>query len=392
MKMKKEVFIMLLIQITEVLGFSLVLPFLPLYGQKLGASPFVIGLILTSFSFSQFIAAPIIGRLSDRYGRRPLLIISQTSTFVSFVILALADSLPLVFLSRLIDGFIGSNATVAQAYLSDISSKKDRTKVFSISGMAFGIGFLIGPAAGGFLAGFGYAVPCLFAAFITLITILTTFLFLPETVKQKRSGRIKMNWRQIFRVKSFINYFVNASTKYDLLKFFIYIFSHALWTSNFSLFAHKHLSFSVAKIGFFLTYIGFFTIIMRGIVLPKLLNKLSENNLEKIGFAAMLLGLFLGIFTQNLWSTILFASFFAFGSGALRPLLISKISKEVSEEKQGSIMGVVNSLGSLARIIAPPVGGLILTYYAPPVLFAFAFFIFLSYAFLKGPESQLNVK
>src|SRR4030042_1620573 len=126
---KKHVTIML-IMITEVLGFSLVLPFLPLYAQELGASPLVVGLIFTSFSVFQFFSAPIMGRLSDRYGRRPMLMLSQFSTFIGFLVLGFADTLALIFLSRMIDGLFGSNFTIAQAYLRDISSQKDRRKSF----------------------------------------------------------------------------------------------------------------------------------------------------------------------------------------------------------------------------------------------------------------------
>ena len=136
MKLKKEVLIILLIQITEVLGFSLILPFLPYLAQDLGATPFTVGLILTSFSLLQLVSAPIMGRLSDRFGRKPLLLVSQLATALSFFILAFAKSLPLIFLSRFVDGAFGSNFTIGQAVLSDLSTKKDRSLIFGIGGMA----------------------------------------------------------------------------------------------------------------------------------------------------------------------------------------------------------------------------------------------------------------
>lgn len=185
MKLSKELLIILVIQITEVLGFSLILPFLPFYAQDLGASPLIIALVLSSFSLFQFISAPILGRLSDIYGRRPLLIASQISTFISFLILAKSTSLTMIFLSRAVDGLLGSNFTIAQAYISDISTKKNRSKAFGISGIAFGIGFLIGPAIGGFLSKFGFSVPAFIASGISFLTILATFFFLPETVTKK---------------------------------------------------------------------------------------------------------------------------------------------------------------------------------------------------------------
>ncbi|MFH2118223.1 MAG: MFS transporter, partial [Candidatus Paceibacterota bacterium] len=162
------------IQVTEVLGFSLILPFLPFYALEYGATPFTVGMILTVFSLFQFISAPIMGSLSDTYGRRPLLLLSQFSTFVGFLVLGFANTLWLIFLSRAIDGLLGSNFTIAQAYISDITSTKNRSKAFGLSGAAFGFGFLIGPAIGGYLSRFGYSVPAYLAAGISLLSILLT--------------------------------------------------------------------------------------------------------------------------------------------------------------------------------------------------------------------------
>ena len=186
MKLTKEYVIIFVIMVTEILGFSLILPFLPFYVEELGATPLIYGLILASFSLFQFISAPIMGRLSDHYGRKPMLIFSQLSTFISFIILGFANTIWLVFLSRIVDGMLGSNMTIAQAYISDISSKKDRSKAFGLAGVAFGIGFLIGPAIGGTLAKINYSIPSFIAAGISLLTIFTTFFFLPETVKRKK--------------------------------------------------------------------------------------------------------------------------------------------------------------------------------------------------------------
>ena len=145
MKLNRKHITILLIQLTEVLGFSLILPFLPLLAQKLGATPLQIGLIATSFSLFQFVSAPIMGGLSDVYGRRPLLILSQFSTLISFLLLGMANALPLIYMSRIVDGLVGSNGTITQAYISDITSKEDRIKMFGIMGIACVLGFLVGP-------------------------------------------------------------------------------------------------------------------------------------------------------------------------------------------------------------------------------------------------------
>ena len=186
MKLTKEYVTIFVILVTEVLGFSLILPFLPFYAQQFGATPFIIGLIAASFSFFQFWSAPILGRLSDHYGRKPMLLISQFSTFLGFLILGYANSLWMIFLSRIVDGLFGANYTIAQAYLSDISSKKDRSKVFGLSGAAFGFGFLIGPGIGGWLSQFGFSVPSFMAAGVAFITLLIIAFVLPETIKRPK--------------------------------------------------------------------------------------------------------------------------------------------------------------------------------------------------------------
>jgi len=363
--MKKDYLIILIIQITETLGFSLILPFLPLYAKSLGASPLTIGLILTSFSICQFVSAPIMGRLSDHYGRKPLLVFSQLSTFISFIILAAADSLWLIFLSRIIDGILGSNFTIAQAYLSDVSGEKERSQAFGLSGVAFGVGFLIGPAIGGFLAGIDYSIPSLLAALISLGTIIITLTSLQETVKRK--GKVRLNG-EMFKLKAFKKYLVDFRIKCLLAAFFAYSLAHTVWVSQASLFTEKLLGFGTQQMGLVLTYIGFLTILLRGVLLKKLIKIFGELPLQKIGIILSGLGLLLSFFGAEPLIFWLSLTIFALGTGLARPLLLASLSKQVSSQEQGSILGVANSLGSLSRIIGPLMGGAIINYFYPGFL------------------------
>jgi len=362
MDFRREYLVTFLILVTEVLGFSLILPFLPLYAQDLGASPIVIGLIFTSFSFFQLFSAPIMGRLSDHYGRRPLLIISQISTFVGFVVLGFANTLALIFLSRIIDGMFGSNFTIAQAYLSDISSKKDRSKVFGIIGAAFGVGFLIGPGIGGYLAEISYSLPSFAAAGVSVLTIFLTLIFLPETVARKKEGEIKI---KIIDLDQFRRFFSSSIISSKLMTFFTFILAHMIFVSMMALYSEKQLGLGTAGIGMILTYIGLNAIILRGFLLPKLIDICGERKLQFISVISLIIGLTLTAFVTELWMFIISITLFSFGAGTARPILTGEISRQVSEDEQGAILGVSDSLGSFAQILGPLIGGFMINYFFP---------------------------
>jgi len=351
--------------ITEVLGFSLVLPFLPLFAEELGANPIQIGLIIASFSLFQFFSAPVMGKLSDHLGRKPMLILSQLSTFISFVILGFANSLWMVILSRVIDGLLGSNNAIAQAYLSDISSKKDRSKAFGLAGMAFGIGFMVGPATGGFLSRFSYSVPAFLAAAVSFMTILTTIFLLPETVTKKKD--VKLNIK-ILKLGDFSKYFRRKKTAPLLFTFAAYVMSLFILTTNLALFCERRLQFGASEVGFLLALIGMINLLFRSPLLEKLIHLIGEHRLTFSGIVFMSIGLFFAsIAPENI---LFYASFtlFAFGSALSRPLILGEISRRVSKDEQGAISGVTGSLGSLARIIGPVLGGLILNHFVPGIL------------------------
>lgn len=362
MLLKKEYFTIFAIQVTEVLGFSLILPFLPFYAEEFGASPLVIGLLLTTFSLFQFISAPIMGKLSDHYGRKPLLAISQFSTFIGFLVLGFANSLWMIFLSRIIDGLLGSNFIIAQAYLSDVSSKKDRSKVFGLSSAAFGVGFLIGPAIGGTLSKISYSLPAFIAAGMSLITIFLTTFVLKETVKKKKD--IKIRIKDILP-NNFKKYFTNPALSRKLWIFFTYILNHSIYVSAFALFAERQLGFDAAAVGYVLAYIGLNSIIIRMVLLPRLIDKFGENKLQYIGIVSIILSMLGMVFVKQIWYFLVLISMYAFGSGVSRPVIMGGISKLVSPKEQGAILGVTASIASMSQIIGPIIGGALINYFFP---------------------------
>lgn len=373
--MKREYLVIFLIMVTEVLGFSLVLPFLPLYAQDLGASPLVVGLIFTSFSVFQLISAPILGRLSDIYGRRPLLVISQISTFIGFVVLGFANTLILIFISRIIDGMFGSNFTVAQAYLSDISSKEDRSKAFGLAGAAFGVGFLVGPGIGGYLAQFDYSIPSFAAAGISLITIAMTVLLLPETVKRKKDAKLEF---KIIDIPAMRRYFTDPKISPRLGAWFTFILSHMIFVSMMALFTERQVGIGPAEIGFLLMYVGFNSIIIRGVLLPRLIDMVGEYRLQIIAVVSLIVSLTSVAFVSEFWMLFITTTLFSFGAGTARPILVGEISRQAREEEQGALLGVSDSLGSFAQIIGPLIGGFMIDMFFPgsmPLAAAFVLLI-----------------
>ena len=364
---KKEFLIILLILITEVLGFSLILPFLPFYAQEFGASEIQIGLLLGVFSFFQFFSAPIMGKLSDRYGRRPLLLASQISTAIGFAVLGGANSLALVFASRMIDGILGSNGTIAMAYLSDISSKEDRSKAFSFIGIAFGLGFMVGPALGGFLSRFGYHVPAFLAAVFSMATVLLTVLFLPETVKRKKKIKLSIPViiKEALQLKLLTYFWGKEAIKRKLFLFAAFIFSHALWISTFALFGEKQLSLDASGIGFLLAYAGLITVLLRGFLIGRLIDRVSEPDLLKGGVISATAALFLTAFANHYSALFATIGLYAFGSGLIRPLVVGSISRDVGEDEQGAVLGVTDAISSLGQIISPIIGGFLLQHFFP---------------------------
>ena len=223
----KRLYVIFLIIFTEVLGFSMVLPLIPFLGLSLGLTPIQIGLIASVFSFCQLFASPVTGKLSDRFGRRPLFLLSQLSTFAGFLLLGFATTAVLLIVSRLIDGLLGSNMTVSQAYISDITKPKHRTRVYGYSSGVFGAGLIFGPFIGGVLSRIDYSVPMFFAAAITLVSVVLVIFFLPESVTEK-SDKLSFSFSEILPIKEAIQFTEKPSVRNTLLMFFLCITS-CIW-------------------------------------------------------------------------------------------------------------------------------------------------------------------
>ena len=361
---------------TETLGFSIVLPVLPHLALSLGLSIFEIGLISSIFSFCQLFAAPITGKLSDRFGRKPILIFSQSSTVLGFLLLGMADTVWILILARLVDGLLGSNMTVTQAYLSDVTDPEDRTKTFGYSSAVFGAALIFGPVIGGTLSSINFSIPMFLAAGISLFSIILVILFLQESLTSKKE-KFDLKFEDIIPIKEAKRFFRSTKIRGLLIIFFIYNFAFMIFISSFALLAKIQLEVDSQELGFYLAWVGILRVVFQSTLINPLLKKINENNILKIGvFALVITMTSLGLITNHL--LVFFPLIFlAFGTGVVRPILTSKLSKSVGKEETGSLLGVNNSLSSVAQIISPILGGLILQYMPSQMLPATSALLFL---------------
>ncbi|MHA1192458.1 MAG: MFS transporter [Promethearchaeota archaeon] len=357
-KLDKRLLIIFLIQFTEVLGFSSVMPIIPFLGLSLGLNAFQVGLILSIFSICQLFASPITGKLSDKFGRKPLLLFSQTSTLIGFFLLGIANNVWILVAARLVDGLLGSNMTVAQAYISDVTNPKYRTKTFGYSSAVFGAGLIFGPVIGGLLSTINYSVPMFFAAGVSLLSIIMVLIFLPESLSKKT--KLDFKFGDIIPIKEAKKFFKSAKIRGLLIVFFIYTLAFFLFISTFAIFAEKQINITVQEVSFYMAWIGILRVVFQTVLINPLLKKLSENTTLKLGIIALILTMTLLIFSTSYWIVYLPLSFLAFGSGVVRPILTSKLANAVKKEETGSLLGVNNSLISIGQIITPILGGLIL--------------------------------
>jgi DHA1 family tetracycline resistance protein-like MFS transporter len=363
----KRLYIIFLISFTEVLGFSMVLPLIPYLGQELGLTLSQIGLITSVFSFCQLFASPITGKLSDHFGRKPLFILSQISTFVGFVFLGFATTIVLLIAARLIDGLLGSNMTVSQAYISDITEPKYRTRVYSYSSGVFGAGLIFGPFIGGILSTINYSVPMFFAAAITLVSIILVILFLPETIP-KKTEKISLSFNDVIPVDDVKQFVRTHHIRSRLLMFFLYTMAFFLFISNLSLLGIAQFHITAQQVSFYMVWIGLIRVSVQTVLIARILRFFGEDRVLLIGVFSMIVSMVTLVFSTEYLFVFVPLVFLAFGTGVGRPILTSRLTNSVTQKETGAILGVNNALTSVAQIIAPVFGGFIIEYLAPQTL------------------------
>jgi MFS family permease len=351
-----------LIVLADVLALTILIPLLPFYAQEFGASPLGVGLLYSSFSACQLISGPFLGSLSDRFGRRRLLLVSQVGTCAGLVLLAFATSLWLVFVARIIDGITAGNLSIAQAYVSDVTSKENRAKAFGLIGVAFGIGFVIGPGISALLAPLGNHVPVLGAAAMSALSIVATSTLLPAHVPvAPDAGAAAARKLSVFHWRGYVAYFRRPVLGRLLCQFFLFCLAFALFTSGFALFAERRFTWhgqpwGSRQVAAIFIYVGVLGIILQGGLLGRLVKRFGERRLVVAGFVFAAVG-YVGLgFAGGIAALLVVAAISSVGSGILRPALTSEVTHVTSRAEQGVALGLTQSLFSVAAIISPLIG------------------------------------
>tara|TARA_B100000427_G_scaffold228520_1_gene191891 strand:+ start:14574 stop:15731 length:1158 start_codon:yes stop_codon:yes gene_type:complete len=343
---KSHLFILFLVVFTELIGFGLIIPVLPQIAAQYELNHFMLGILMSAFSFAQFFSAPLLGHWSDKFGRRPLLIVSKLGTVLAYIILAYANSFWLFLIARLLDGFTGGNIAVARAYIADVTPVKDRAKGMAVIGISFGLGFIFGPALGGvfYTLPNGQFVASLVASGLSFIAVLFTYFLLkePENKVAVKEGFTLI--RSVFSIKQGVLLAI-------CFIYFIYMISFSGFETTFSVFTHYIFDLSIRDNSLLFMYAGII-----GLIVQLFLSKNASANFVLFimgGFFCLAFG-FLGMaHLSTVVSLILVLSIFSIGISLVNTFMPALLSAYTTDGNRGLVMGVYESIGSVSRIIGP---------------------------------------
>jgi DHA1 family tetracycline resistance protein-like MFS transporter len=344
--MSRPLLVIFLTIFVNLVGFGIIVPLLPFYAETFGAPPVVIGLLFASFSVSQLIAAPVLGELSDRWGRRPVLILSLIGTAVSFAMLALADSLLMVFAARIVDGLSGGNITTARAYIADVTTEEERPKAYGFLGAAFGLGFIIGPAVGAAFSVISYDAPIWAATAITVVATALAWMWLPETVHRTHAGGVSP-WRAIRHLSH------RPGLRLLLSIDFIYWMAFAVYQTTFALFGARRFGFDVTQTGYLFSTFGALGLIVQGALVGRIAKALGNRRTLVLGLLLTAVGWGGSALTYDIPLFVAMLVPAATGIGLCNATLTTLVSNAAGPWEQGRVQGAAGALESLGRTVGP---------------------------------------
>lgn len=347
-----------LIVLFDLVGFGIVLPLIPYYATELGGSPLDVGVIMAVYSLMQFLFAPLWGSLSDRFGRRPLLILGLVGSALSYVVYGLATSVGMLLLSRLLGGAMGAGVPVAQAMVADATVPSRRARGMGMIGAAFGLGFVFGPAIGGLLSRWGYAVPGFAAAGLTAMNALLALLLLPESLPPDRRAVSAGGWGALGqRLSSARRLLARPAIGRPILVLFLMTWGFAGFTTTFPLYLDTPLGMPAAVAGGLFAYVGLISALFQGRLIGPLVERYGEKRVAVAGGVLLADGLAIIAAFPSLPPMFLALALAGVGWGCVVPSLQSLISRRAQVREQGEVLGVNQSAASAARVVGPIAAG-----------------------------------
>ena len=348
----------------DLVGFGIVIPVLPFYaeGTVFNATPRTVAILFASYSVMQLIFSPILGGLSDKYGRRPVLLVSIVGTGIGFLILGFATTVWMLFVGRILDGITGGNISTAQAYIADITTTEERAKGMGLIGAAFGLGFIFGPAIGGILSRWGIHVPFLFAASLCFANAVLLYFTLPETVTPDHPARHSAaRGRGLSQLAASLT---RSRLRYVLIIYFLFVVAFSIMTTSFSLYTMFRFGYDAQTNGWLFAYVGVIAVVIQGGLIGRLVKRFGELPLVIFGaicFAASLFAVpFVGPEAGGLLGLLIGGGVFSLGNSLATPALNSLASKSAGAKEQGTVLGVTQSVASLARAVGPSIAAILI--------------------------------
>jgi MFS transporter, DHA1 family, tetracycline resistance protein len=345
----------------DLVGFGIVIPLLPLYAERFGAGPVTVTLLVALYSLMQFFFAPWWGRLSDRVGRRPVLLVGLFGAAASYLLFGLAGSLTMLFVARALNGLMGANVGVAQAYVADITGPEERARGMGLIGAAFGLGFIFGPAIGGLLAHWGPAAPFLGAAALAAANGALAIFRLPESLPPERRGRAASGARPGLteRMAALLSRRTPRELRTLYAVSFLVTLAFAAMEATLSLWADRRWALTPTGIAFFFAYLGVVAALAQGVVVGRLVRRVGERRAALLGLVLLAAGLAAVPLAPSLPLLGVALALFALGQGAAMPSVASLISRSGGAEDQGRLLGTSQSVSALARVVGPAMGGVV---------------------------------
>jgi len=345
----------LLIVFIDLIGFGMIIPILPLYASKFAAPEWQIGFLLASYSFMQFLAAPVLGYFSDRFGRKPILLISLIGSAIGYLIMANAHSLGMLFIARIIAGICGASVATAAAYIADITPPENRSRRMGLIGAAFGVGFVLGPAIGGILSQLSTVAPFWFGASLAVLNAVAVVLFLPEPKKHvlRSESRVPGGTDASDRA-------IGGGIPVLVITYFVAIAAFAVVTMIYPQVLDRRFSLNQSQISLVFVFLGLIGASIQGGAIGRLAKRFGDYKLAAIGLILMALSMVVMPFAQNIYLFLLFTVGLAAGNSLAQPTLTAMASRLAAATSQGKVIGTVQSAGSLGRVVGPSAGGFML--------------------------------